>query len=488
MEVEPGKIYLLEDYLIRYVESPAPGPELPQGLEDLELSLGMPARAADIVAAEQRLTRLLREGGYPFVRIVERDAVVDHALGALTVTLSVDAGPAASFGPTRIEGLVSIEEDSMLPLLAWEEGEPWDQRKLEEARLNFARTALFESVVFEPAESLNDAGGLPIAIQVIEADHRSIGGGLNYSTDLGPGANASWEHRNLFGRNERLALTLQASTDEQRAEANFEKPRFWRPDQSLLADLTYLQRDVEAFQEQSLRGFTGLERSIATIWQIRAGLGAEVSRLKDEDGKKSFLIYDLPIGVVRDARDDPLNPTEGTRVAFTLTPSFGTIDENVLFLTNDLSASTYLSVHPEDRVILAARGRIASILGASTDILPASRRLYSGGGGSVRGFAFQTVGPLDEDDDPLGGRSAIELGAEVRVRITEEIGVVPFIEGGIVGNEPMPDFEEEFLWALGLGLRYFTVIGPLRLDLAFPINGRDSDDVFQFYISLGQAF
>ena len=106
----------------------------------------------------------------------------------------------------------------------------------------------------------------------------------------------------------------------------------------------------------------------------------------------------------------------------------------------------------------------------------------------MRGYEFQSVGPLDEDDDPLGGRSVIEVGAEVRLRVTEEIGVVPFIEGGIVGESPWPDFEERFLWAAGLGLRYFTAIGPLRLDVAVPINGRDSDDSFQFYVSLGQAF
>ena len=138
--------------------------------------------------------------------------------------------------------------------------------------------------------------------------------------------------------------------------------------------------------------------------------------------------------------------------------------------------------------MLSARTRIGSIIGQETDELPANKRFYSGGGGSVRGYEFQSIGPEDDKGDPTGGRSVLEVSGEVRLRVTEDIGLVPFIDGGTVSEQPFPDFDERFLWAGGLGLRYFTGIGPLRLDVAFPINGRDSDDIFQFYISLGQAF
>ncbi len=488
LDVEPGTIYLLEDYAIDYQGAAPPGPDLPQGLDDLGLELGMPARAPDIVAAEKRLLRALREGGYPLARILDRDAVVDHAMGALSVTLKVDAGPEAVFGPARFTGLESIEEDYLQEILPWQEGEPWDQHKLDDTRLRLAETGLFDSLLVKPDEAVDAAGRLAVTIEVIEADHRSVGGGLSFSTDLGPGANVFWEHRNLMARNESLRLSAQASFEERRGEAVFRKPRFLRAEQSLLSSLSLVERNVDAFNEQSARAFSGLERSIGAIWTVSGGLGAELARLKDEEGRRSFLIYDLPMGIVRDARDDLLNPTEGTRLAFALTPAFGTIDRNVLFVTGDLSASGYVSLDSEDRVILAARGRLASILGEESKVLPANRRLYAGGGGSVRGFEFQTIGPLDEDDDPLGGRSAIELGAEVRLRVAENIGVVPFVESGIVGEDSLPDFEEDFLVAVGLGLRYFTDIGPLRLDVAFPLNRRDRDDIFQFYVSLGQAF
>ena len=177
-----------------------------------------------------------------------------------------------------------------------------------------------------------------------------------------------------------------------------------------------------------------------------------------------------------------------TRFGLTVTPAVGTIEENIVFVTSNLGGSAYLSIESEDRVILAARGRIGSIVGAATDILPANRRLFSGGGGSVRGYEFQAIGPEDDKGDPTGGRSVVELGGEIRFRIFEDFGLVPFVEGGIVEDSVVPKFDEDFLWAAGLGLRYFTAIGPLRLDVAVPINGRDGDDAFQFYVSLGQAF
>lgn len=488
LEVVPGTLILLEDYRIDYVGSPPPGPDLPQSPEDLGLELGMAARAPEIVAAEERLARALREGGHPLVRILDRKAVVDHALGAMTVTLEVDAGPAAGFGPVAFAGLESVEEDTLQDLLPWQRGEPWDQLKVEEARLLLARSELFDSVVFEPAEAVDAEGNLPMTIRVAEADHRSIGGGVSFSTDIGPGGEVFWAHRNLFSRNEQLRLSLDASTVQQSAEAAFRKPRFLDPQQTLLSSLTLQLSDTDAFEEQSFKAFTGLERSLATIWTLTGGLEAELSELKDDEGKRTFAIYGTPLGVRRDGSDDPLNPTEGTRLALTVTPSVGTIEDNIFFLTSNLAGSAYLSVHPEDRIILAARGRIGSIVGEATDVLPASRRLYSGGGGSVRGYEFQSIGPEDDDGDPTGGRSVVEVGAEVRFRVFGSFGLVPFVEGGIIEDSVVPKLDEDFLWAAGLGLRYFTAIGPLRLDVAVPINGRDRDDDFQFYVSLGQAF
>jgi translocation and assembly module TamA len=185
-----------------------------------------------------------------------------------------------------------------------------------------------------------------------------------------------------------------------------------------------------------------------------------------------------------------MNPTRGSRLWLGVAPYLTTGDDNNAFFAGETNISAYKSLHQEDRIVVAGRVRAGSILGESRAEIPASKRFYAGGGGSIRGYQFKKVGPLDDQNDPIGGRSVIELSAEARFRITERIGLVPFLDGGTVFTNP--DFTTEgddtIRWAAGLGGRYFTVIGPIRLDVAFPINKRDVDDDFQFYVSIGQAF
>jgi translocation and assembly module TamA len=203
----------------------------------------------------------------------------------------------------------------------------------------------------------------------------------------------------------------------------------------------------------------------------------------------SFQLFGLPLTAQRDDTNDPLDPTEGTRLQLSLTPTTGVGDESLLFITAVAGGSAYYAVDEEERFVLAGRARVGTILGENTDALPASRRFYAGGGGSIRGYEYQLVGPLDDDENPFGGTSLLEVGGEVRVRVTEQIGVVPFIDGGTVYDDPFPTGNETLRWAAGLGFRYFTGFGPIRLDFAFPLNPRDGvDEPFQFYISFGQAF
>lgn len=492
--VTPGPQYLLADYSVVYEGAPPPQPDPAENLEILDLSIGMPGRAPQVAEAQRTLLRVLANNGYPLAQVLDRRAVVDHDETTLSVTLTVDAGPRATFGPVAVEGLTDVDEGYVRVLLPWREGELYDQRQVEAARLALSDTALFSSIRFQKAEAPLDDGRLPITLALAEREKRSIGAGVSFSTSEGPGGEAFWEHRNLFGANERLRLSLAAAFIEQSLSASFRKPRFLRLDQALLVDASLTRSDTDAFEEQSARGFVGLERRLTEIWTVSGGVSAEFSLLTDEgetddeDDEEKFLLYGLPLTAARDSRDNLLNATEGTTLSLALTPYIGTLEENIAFLVSEVGGSAYYAVDSEGRIVLAGRARLGSIVGEETGSIPATKRFYSGGGGSVRGYEFQSIGPLDDEDDPEGGRSVAEIGAEVRLRVTESIGVVPFVEGGIVGDEPFVDFSEDFLWAVGLGLRYYTAIGPVRLDVGFPINGRDRDDFFQFYVSLGQAF
>ncbi|MEM9736106.1 MAG: BamA/TamA family outer membrane protein, partial [Pseudomonadota bacterium] len=184
-----------------------------------------------------------------------------------------------------------------------------------------------------------------------------------------------------------------------------------------------------------------------------------------------------------------LNPTEGARFRAEVTPFIGAFDSEFAgFLTLDTTGSAYFDLTDEGDYVLAGRARLGTILSDDLDTVPQTRRLYSGGGGSVRGYAQRFIGPLDVNDDPTGGRSVIELGGELRARLFGDLGGVIFVEAGQVDEEIFPAFSDGIQVAAGLGIRYFSPAGPIRVDVGFPVNGRDADDFFQLYISIGQAF
>jgi translocation and assembly module TamA len=454
----------------------------------LGLHIGIAARAPDIVAAQRRLLDALARHGYPLARVLDRQTRIVHASTTMTVALSVDAGPAARFGAATIEGLDRVEESYVRDLLAWQDGTPYDRDAVEKSRAALLATGLFSTVEIAPATVVEANGTLPLTITAAEGKHRSFGFGANYSTSEGFGGEVFWEHRNLLGRNETLRLSLTAAEIELSLKAQARKPAFLRPDQSLLADTALANRNTDAFDEQSVAGSLGVERPLGDLWRATAGVSAEYSVLTDEDGKDTVQLFGLPISGRRDTTDSLLDPTQGTRLNLSLTPYGGKGDGPLLFAVATAGGAAYTAVDADKRFVLAGRLKFGTIFGEETASVPANKRFYAGGGGSVRGYAFQSVGPLDDQNDPLGGRSLVEVNGEMRIRITKSVGLVPFIDGGSVFDTTYPDFSETFLWAGGLGVRYFSGIGPLRLDVAVPINRRTSDNSFQFYLSLGQAF
>lgn len=493
--VETGPRYSLAAYNIEYV-----GEVVPEDAEDrptlpeIGMEPGMPARAASVIEAEQSLVRLLQERGYPFARIDDRKTFVTHDTTEMSVDLKVWSGPVATLGPLTITGNEGVDEDYLRRIARWPEGARYDRRILRETQSRVSATSLFSTVSAETAPEAEDDGSLPVTLTLVEREQRSIGASASISTDIGPGGEIFWEHRNLFGQNEQLRLTAIGSLIEQTGQIDFRKPAFLRPDQDLILGIEGGLEDNDAYERQSVEGLVAVERPMLENWRVSAGVSPSYEIVEDKadtgEGERSFTLVGLPLTASRDTTDDPLDPASGSRLNFSLTPTTGVGDDEPLhFLKAIAGGSAYYAVDEGKRFILAGRARVGSIVGAESDALPANRRFYAGGGGSVRGYAFQLVGPLDSSEDPLGGTSLVELGAEVRVRVTDTIGVVPFVDGGMVYDDPWPNTEDDLLWAAGLGLRYFTGFGPLRLDVAFPLNPRDDvDDAFQFYISFGQAF
>jgi translocation and assembly module TamA len=486
--VDPGPRYRLRDVA---VEVTPPEADLPlPSLEERGIAPGTPAVAQTILDAETRLVEQARARGYALAEAGERRAVVDHDADAMDLTLRLDAGPLVRFGDIEVTGLEEVERDFVERRLPWQPGELITSERLAEGQRALRETELFSTIRTRLGETPDADGRLPVTVIVNERKHRSIEVGVRYRTDEGPGGNVAWEHRNFFGRGERVRAELDVSAIAGFLTGTFRKPDVWIRDLALLTETELAFEDPDAYQSQSATAQVGLERRFREGMTLTGGLAFRAEQVEEANSGRQdeFGLVSLPALFNWDRSDDRLDPTRGGRLSLENEPFVDIFGNDLVFNKSRLEYAHYLQVLDEPRVVLAGRSAIGTLLGAARAEIPANLRFYAGGGGSVRGFAFQTAGELDQEDDPIGGRSLFEASGEVRVRVTETIGVVAFVDVGAAFTSRFPDFDDELRIGAGPGIRYFSPIGPLRVDLGFPVNPRDSDDAFQLYISIGQAF
>lgn len=487
--VDAGPLYTIEDVQLKFgeFEDPFQDPAL-ERKQAVALVKGATARASDIVDASRSLVSLLRNNGYPFATAARPRVLVNHSAKTVDVELHFEPGPYALFGPLRVFGLDRVEEAFVISKQAWKEGEPYSASSLERTRDRLIRTGLFASVDLRPAESADSQGRLPIHALLRERKHRTVALGLRYRTDEGPGLQGSWTHRNLLGSGERLSLDSTVSKDRLAAETVFRKPEFLRLDQALVAEAGTGRESPEAFSSKHIRAAVGLERQISSRLTAGAGAGFKLSRVEHLGREEDFGLFSLPMRLDWDSSDDLLNPTEGLRLGLRLAPFTEVFDRDLRFVRGYASLSHYLRLAKNPDLVLATRWALGSILGASLLDIPADERFYAGGGGSIRGISYQTGGSLD-GSTPVGGRSLMEVSFEFRLRVTPTIGLVGFLDGGRAFESSRPGTGGSMLWGAGMGIRYFTFLGPLRLDVAVPLDRRRGvDSALQFYLSIGQAF
>jgi translocation and assembly module TamA len=521
--IEPGPRFSLANMS---VEPPvtAQGLEM-ASIEAFGVAPGAPARAAEIVEAEARAVDWLAERGYPYAKFKDRTVVANMQQHTLSVTSIVVPGPRVRFGELNFEGLQSVQAQYLQSYVPWDENALYARSAVEKFQTSLFSTNLFDSVSVQPsslaqiameearqAKVANDKvpGGqqadddgqrqttsasselsVPITVSAAEAKHRSVGFGARFSTDEGPEATAFVEHRNLFGANETGRATIIGGPKRQGLSLSIRKPQFWSGPNVLFGSLVLGNKTTDAFDERGINLLGGLEHRLNKRLTVSGGLSVELVEVDNNlDGDFDVVrLFGAPLTARYDASNSLIDPTRGYRLNASVTPYVGTyLDESLLFTSTNITGSIYLPLDSKKRYVFAARTRIGTVLGAERDAVPANKRLYSGGGGSVRGYQTQFIGPIDDSGDPIGGRSVLEAGVEMRIRVGENFGVVPFVDAGTVSRAVFPDFSEDVQVAAGLGVRYHTIIGPIRADVALPINPREEDNAFEFYISIGQAF
>lgn len=490
--IAPGPAFRLgEMSFTQTVPTPVEPPMTPRAYG---LVAGEPARPAAIASAIGKIIEAWRAAGYPFASVAHKDISADHATAEVRITLVIAPGDAAVYGWINVVGSHELSSAKVADYSALEPGKRFNPADLKTSRDRLRKLESIESVRIVEGETLGPDGGIPITLEVSERKPRYFGGTASVSTLDGGELNAYWGHRNLFGEGERLRIDATVSNigvdDFDRlqfgAGATYTKPGFLDIDTDLFAEFRVEREAPETYE--SYAGFVklGLAHRFNAAVNGSVALSARQTRIEDAFGTRSFSVLSLPADLVYDTRDNRMDPSRGFHSISRIKPAFDVAAGNV-YVASGTHLASYVAFDEERRAILAGRVALESVAGASLADVPATDRLFAGGGGSVRGYEYRSLGPM-EAGDVVGGLSLLSASLELRLRVTPAIGIVPFLDVATVSGDSVPTFSEATYVGAGIGLRYFTALGPLRLDVAVPLTEKDGRDDFGVYVGLGQAF
>lgn len=465
----------------------------------MPLKAGDPIVAADVEAAEANVLLRLPQQGYPFVALGTRDVLLDPATQIGDYTLPLAPGPLSSFGTVTTTGKLAFDAAHVGVLRRFGAGDLWDSRKIDDLREAMVATGLFSTVAIEPVRSgvILPDGTERVDLNVIQqaGPPRTLAGQAGYATGQGLTLQGSWTHRNLFRPEGALIVEGTAGTREQSAAVSFRRSNAGKRDRTVLLSLRGARQRYEAYDALTAQITGRISRESTPIWQKvwtwNYGFELLASDEKRRDPTRTrddgtYFIVALPGQLGFDRSNNLLDPTRGFRVTGRVSPelskrSGGGFDQ---YVRGMVDASAYYPVR--DNLVIAGRARVGSIVGAPRDRIAPSRRIYAGGGGSVRGFGFQELGPRDANNDPLGGRAVTEFALEARYRFGN-YGIVPFVDAGQVYAGSVPKLSN-LRFGAGIGGRLYTNFGPIRVDVATPIGRRKGESKIALYISIGQAF
>ena len=488
------------------------------------LSPGDPATAAAIIAAGGRLQANLQEQGFPFAQVDAPIAYEDAVDPVLDLEVHVTRGPAAVIGEIRFTGLQRVQEKFLRARLLLHAGEKFSPAAIERARKDLSSLGVFAAVGTQVGVALDAAGGVPITFVIRERARHAVSFTTAYSSDLGGSVGTAWSDRDVLGGAQQLSVSgsvinLGGSATTAigyNAAVKYVTPDFLVRDQSLQLAVGAIQQSLQAYDQTARTAGVTLDRKLSMHWSATAGVSLSDERIVqqevtavhpngtivEQEATKYYTLIGLPLSVSYDSTDlvSPLDdPRRGMRDSLSVTPTRSIGHPDATFLISQLKLADYLDLDPlfgalPGRSVLALRALAGLAQGAGEFSLPPDQRFYGGGSGTIRGYRYQAVGPTFPITSafpvstPIGGTAIIAGSVEFRQRIGPDFGAAVFVDGGQVSSslQPLPNV---FRIGVGGGIRYYTPIGPIRLDVAFPTKRYSSDDdSFEVYIGLGQAF
>ena len=496
LTASPGRLYTLSSVTID--AKPVVPPDLIR--RNLPLKVGDPIEAARIQGAEANVSLQLPRQGYPFVKVGERDILLDDqgpkATGAYT--LPVDTGPRSSFGQLVTTGDPVFGLDHLNIFPRFKSGELYDVRKTDDLRDALVATGLFSSVSVQPQQTgrpgPDGTEQVDLLVRQNKGKNRSLTAAAGYSTGQGTRLEGGWINRNMFPDEGALITSAVLGTQEQGLSATFRRSNAGRRDRTFQILANASHQNYDAYE--AYIGTLAIRWSYDStpLWQkpLTYAYGVELTGTNEDVydfdlGRRrrgTFGIAALPGQVVFDRSDSLLNPTKGFRLKLNVSPETSVRGAVRPYVRTLAEVTGYYPVN--DSLVIAGRARAGSIQGIERDDLAPSRRYYGGGGGSVRGYGYQRLGPFDPDGNPVGGRSLNEFSLEARYRFGD-FGIVPFVDAGNSYANALPTFTD-LRFGAGIGGRFYTNFGPMRIDVATPLNPRPGDGKVALYISIGQAF
>jgi translocation and assembly module TamA len=459
------------------------------------LKAGEPGRAGQVIAAEGRVLAIVERRGYADAAAEPRVVIVDHAGLSMSPIYKIRSGAKVRFDGIKLTGRNRTNPKWVKRLAPWRPGEVYrpDAVAELERRLNDAGAFGAVTVALAPPGEAVD-GQRPVIVSVTDRARGALELGASYSTSEGAGINSRWLLYDRLGRADTLANSLQYAQIDSRLQSQLSLPDWRRPDETLkLTAALYRERPV-AYEEYGVGIAADLTHRYGKTSFVSIGVTLDGTETNEEEQANRITKSKLRrlatattyAAFEWDHSDDPLNASRGWKLDARLQPAVSLGDGSVTYLKSWVQGAGYLPVNAIGAVF-AARVKVGTILGGNIPLVPAQDRFYAGGGGSVRGYGYQEVGPRFSDNNPQGGLSLFESSFEVRKRLTQQWGVVAFIDAGSVGLQTNPDFTRP-KYGAGVGVRYNLGFGPLRLDLATPINPEKGDPILQVYLSIGQSF
>jgi translocation and assembly module TamA len=460
----------------------------------LALAPGAPAAAGAVLAERDRLLARLRDDGYALATVTLEPAVVYPARHVMDVTYRVDSGPEVAIGPIRFTGAEGVNTAFLRRRLPLRPGTRFSPAALSRARESLLDLPIFSFVQAEPASRLDAQGTLPVTFRLDQRPRHAVDIGADYSTDLGLGLIGGWHDRNLFGSAEQLNITgaIQAGGNAVLQPGYLAKAAYLEPDwharnQTLELDLGAVHQALIPYTQTALTQAVRVNRQLSPRWTLSLGVAGEEETIVQEGVSRVYYLLRLPMRLRYDSTDSKLNPTRGMRVALLLTPTQSVLGHGGA-LVSELTGSTYLDVEGAGRGVLALRGLVGAMPGATSAFsMPPDQRFYAGGSGTVRGYKFQSLGPQFPDGTPIGGTEIAAGTIEFRQRVGKSFGFSVFSDAGEVSaagsHAPV-----RFGVGVGVGVQYYTSIGPIRAEFAVPAVRLPNSGAFEVYVGIGQAF